>query len=355
MRTIFLDESGYTGQNLLDQSQPVLSMGSLCLEDDVCAEFRNRIFSGAKGAELKYSSLSKSVPGRKMIIDFLQELTTMPQVVKVAIAHKKYGVVAKMVDILIEPAMRLEGVDLYDRGGNIALSNVMFGLLNRESHDKLLNLFQTMMRSLELVDFQHFQEELFKRQFDDDKLDRFMNFFRAGTNILGPGVLTDPTHTLNLAFTLTFTLTSLWRKDISDGESITVVHDASSIMLRNKAIWDAVVDASVPSQEIGYDTRTTVFPIAVTETRTVDSKDSVGVQLADVLAGAAAAMGRALLKNADNDDYEVKLLDLLNNGLIYKYSLWPSDNVTPESLGTVGPNSAPMDNFDDIVRRAKIE
>jgi hypothetical protein len=353
LHNIFVDESGYTGPNLLDPAQPVLSMASLCCAEAKCTDIKQRIFASTRSSELKYSSLSKSAAGRKMIIEFLRELAASPTIVKVAMADKRYALVGKMVDLIIEPAMNMNGLDLYDRGGNIALTNVMYALLGTGSHDTLLNLFQKMIRTLDVADFEEFAGELFTQQFDDEKMESFVGYFRVGLLQVGQSILIDPSRTLDLAFTLAFTLASLWRRDIPAGEGIKFIHDASSVMEYNKAIWDAAVDVRVPKQEIGYDTRTHVFPIAVTETVAEDSKNSIGIQLADVISGATAGMGRALMKDEHNrSQYESELIEIVNSDAIYKYAVWPSNNVTPEALGTVGPNAAPMDDFMDILRRA---
>jgi hypothetical protein len=354
-RHIFVDESGYTGPNLLDPSQPVLAMASLCCDEGKCKDFKDRIFGNSRTSELKYSSLSKSGTGRAKVVNFLRELSGAPEIVKVAIAHKRYALVGKMVDLIIEPAMNMNGSDLYDRGANIALTNVMFGLLGNGSHDALLERFQRMMRTLEFSDFEEFAGELFREQFDDEDIEQFIAFFRAGILEVGPSILVDPSKTLDLAFTLAFTLASLWRRDIPAEEGIRFVHDVSSIMAYNRAIWDAAVDTAVPKQEIGYDTRTHMFPIAINETVAEDSKDSIGVQLADVVSGATATMGRAMLKKYNaTSQYEKELIEILNDETIYKYVVWPTDKVTPEALGTIGPNAGPLDDFVAIVGRAKV-
>lgn len=355
LHNIFVDESGYTGPNLLDSDQPVLAVASLRCDDAKCEDFKVRIFGGSTSAELKYSSLSKSTKGRKKVIRLLRELADMPEIVKVALAHKKYALVGKMVDLIVETAMHRDGFDLYDRGANIALTNVMYALLGDGSHDTLLELFQNMMRTQEGSDFDEFAAELFRKQFDDEQAEEFLGFFRASILRIGPAVLIDPSKTLDLAFTMNFTLASLWRQDISAEEGIRFVHDESSIMEFNKAIWNAAVDTAVPTQEIGYDVRTHVFPIAVSETVAEDSKSSVGIQLADIVSGATAAMGRAVLKDEhDTSEYEKELIEIVNSDAIFKYVVWPSGNVTPEALGTIGPNAGPLDDFVSIIHGADV-
>ena len=46
--------------------------------------------------------------------------------VKVMIYHKQYMVVTKIVDVLVEELARKDGIDLYKKGVNIALSNMLF-------------------------------------------------------------------------------------------------------------------------------------------------------------------------------------------------------------------------------------
>lgn len=58
MPTIFLDEAGYTGRNLLDPEQPILTLASLCYSEDACKDLKQRFFNRVKAKELKYSSLA---------------------------------------------------------------------------------------------------------------------------------------------------------------------------------------------------------------------------------------------------------------------------------------------------------
>lgn len=110
-------------------------------------------------------------------------------------ADKRYALIGKMVDLIVEPAMHMSGLDLYDRGANLALTNVMFALLGSGSHDTLLGLFQKMIRTLEFADFEEFAGELFRQQFDDEKMDSFLGYFRAGLLQVGPSILIDPSRT----------------------------------------------------------------------------------------------------------------------------------------------------------------
>ena len=53
---IFLDESGYTGHDLVNERQPAFVVATLCLEEDECQELKQKFFSDIHAKELKHAS-----------------------------------------------------------------------------------------------------------------------------------------------------------------------------------------------------------------------------------------------------------------------------------------------------------
>ena len=47
-----------------------------------------------------------------------------PQNVRVSLYHKKFMVLTKIIDLGVETMAREDGINLYDRGANIGLSNM---------------------------------------------------------------------------------------------------------------------------------------------------------------------------------------------------------------------------------------
>lgn len=347
MPTIFLDEAGYTGRNLLDPAQPIFTLASLCCPEDVCKDLKQKFFNKVKAAELKYTSLARRHSGQQMVLAFLRELAEHPDRVKLAIADKEYVLVTKMVDVIVEPAMHMDGIDAYDRGFNIILSNIFYSLIpslgGRDFFRKLLSHFQQMMQSREPDDYRKFFGLIVDREFEDSTLEEFLWFLRAGHYKLNVDILDAPTHTLDFAMSLTLSLMTLWREDIKDGSGITLIHDASSAMARDKDIWDSLVNPDITPQIVGYDVRKVQFPISVTETHAEDSKNWVGLQLADIVAGATAASARWLAEGSDvKDKYLYEVNELINSESYNKFVIWPSNKFTPEELGTVGENATPL-------------
>src|SRR6266849_4730432 len=121
---IFIDESGYTGEHQLDPAQPIFVLSSINLGDEAAAELHAKHFTGMQAKELKHSRLAKRPSGQQRILDFIRNLTSMNAgdgvpVATAFAAHKKFQLLTLLVDLWVEPAMRKDGIDMYERGGNV--------------------------------------------------------------------------------------------------------------------------------------------------------------------------------------------------------------------------------------------
>ena len=344
MSTIFLDESGYTGQDLLNVTQPTFTLASLNLPEPDCIELKNKFFNKVQGAELKYSSLSRRPRQQNFIINFLKELSYKPNLVKFVIAHKQYVLVTKMVEILIEPATYEDGLNLYDKGANIALSNLIhytFPVFGGEVFfKKLLINFQNMIRLKTKESYKAFFEPLSTQDYPQDLVE-LLTYLRGSHTKFGYGLLEDYS-SLDIATSCTLSLMSYWQHDLS--EDLILIHDNSSAMAKDRRIWDVLVDHSLHPIEVGYDRRKTQFPIRVVETHPEDSKNWAGLQLADILAGAFSRSVKWLYEgqNAD-DDFGRRLAEICGESFDC-LPIWPQREFTPEQMGTTSQNAAdPLD------------
>ncbi|MEA5501283.1 DUF3800 domain-containing protein [Limnoraphis robusta Tam1] len=351
MSTIFLDESGYTGQDLLNKEQPIFTLASLKLSEQDCQELKRIFFNNVQSTELKYSSLSKRQRPRQqqMILEFLKELSIKPELVKFSLANKQFVLVSKMVEMLVEPVCYENGIDLYDKGANIGLANLLFYTLpvwgGVDFFNSLLKNFQDMMRLRSEESYQAFFEPLFRQKYSED-LDQLLDFFRASYVEFGYELLETADH-LDIAVSCTLDLMILWRKDIDD--DIVLIHDNSSAMAKERKIWDTVVDPNLPSIEVGYDRRKAQFPIRVVKTCPEDSKSWAGLQLVDILAGAFTRCARWFNEGKNPDDLFGKSLAEVMGEAFYCFLIAPEKKFTPEQLGTTGSNaSSPLDYFANL-------
>ncbi len=59
MKSVFIDESGYTGADLLNQDQPFQAASALYLSDSDAKSLIEKHFPKIKSEELKYRDLSR--------------------------------------------------------------------------------------------------------------------------------------------------------------------------------------------------------------------------------------------------------------------------------------------------------
>ena len=106
---VVMDEAGNSGENLLDESQPVYSLSAIRVDEEVAAAAVAAALSRTQMPELKFNRLQRSNPGRKNILTLLGDVHLDPSVAAVVVAHKPWMLAAKLVDELVEPKMLRRG------------------------------------------------------------------------------------------------------------------------------------------------------------------------------------------------------------------------------------------------------
>src|SRR6266436_9727303 len=147
---LWFDESGHTGEDLLNADQPIFVLASSNLSHELAERLTQTYFAGVKAAELKYSALARTERGRRQILALLADPAAADSF-GVDIWHKEFTLFTTLIDSWIETAMHRDGFDLYDRGGNIALANLtymaMSNLLPKLQLRQHMLRYQTMMRT----------------------------------------------------------------------------------------------------------------------------------------------------------------------------------------------------------------
>jgi hypothetical protein len=356
MSTIFMDESGYTGQDLVNLEQPVFTLATLHCSEDECKELKTRFFKEVKAPELKYKTLMER--RQKMILEFMRELSRTPELVKIEIVHKRYILTYLLVDYIIEPAAKKDGFDLYQKGRNIGLTNSFYvglpALAGEDFFEDLLRRFQEMMRRLDEDSYNSFfapilntKYQLPLETFRQAPLDYLLWHIQRGYDSLGYDIVKRikddyiwvdmPGHgPLDIGLKSSLSLMNRWSKELS--ENFTLVYDSCSKMASARYIWDILVDPNLPHATVGYDTSALTFPMKVKKTLLEDSTNWAGLQLVDMLVGAATHWAKWHLYGAKEDDKYGRELELILPSFTPSL-LWPSTNVTPEQLGTVDRNA----------------
>jgi hypothetical protein len=126
---VAMDESGFTGDNLLDEAQPVYALAAIQLDaatsDAAVAHAKQR----CGRPELKFAELRYHAAEREVMFELFEALSLSPATARVSVAHKPWMVAAKMVELLIEPRKLAQGRQFswYEAGLHKDTASLLFG------------------------------------------------------------------------------------------------------------------------------------------------------------------------------------------------------------------------------------
>ncbi|TET34900.1 MAG: hypothetical protein E3J72_12250 [Planctomycetota bacterium] len=337
METIFGDECGYTGQDLLQPEQPVFVEATIKISEEQSKGYHEEFFSKIQAKELKHKKLSKRPKQQEMVLRFLDSIIKDSVQIDVLIMHKPYALLGKFVDLVVEPIMKITGHDLLSEGENLALTNLLWMVLpvftSENFFNEFLVNFQKLVRERTPEAYEDFFRPLLSRKYPR-QLDILITPVMLSNSLLNTSILSDLEDGLKVMITCYFTLLARWNNKVD--KDITLVLDRSSEVAQDYKTWEALMNPYNKPVSIGTGNRNTTFPMKVKETSLEDSCDWCGLQLADIIAGATTRYAHWILngQNAE-DEYAVKLGELIINNIIEPaWKLWPSDKMTPEEMGT---------------------
>jgi hypothetical protein len=289
MATVFMDEAGFTGTNWLDPQQPIFALGSLLMEETAAEQMKAQFFSRVRAKELKFSDLCKRPSHRSALLAFLDELLRSPERIAITQMDKRFALVGKMVDTLVENALHGRGLNLYEDGRHKLLTNALYFGVPHLSGDKffddLLSRFQALTRD---PSPQHYDDFFFPltKLHHSGELGELLGWLALGDSELGQeDVLRTcrDTVVLDAATPSVFSLVGFWA---SQEQDLTVVHDSSSLLAADRSMWEAYASESAPAMSVHGSVGEVSFPLPVKEFRFEEPSDTwAGLQLADLVAG----------------------------------------------------------------------
>lgn len=124
MKSVYFDESGNTGEDLLNLDNPMFVLSSCSFSADQEHTLVQH-FSHYPGPELKCSRLRKTEAGRRAILQFLENSAVDATSAAAFVIHKPFMIVTKYCDIVLEPSARESRLNFYERGLNLATANLL--------------------------------------------------------------------------------------------------------------------------------------------------------------------------------------------------------------------------------------
>jgi len=351
---VAFDESGHTGQDLLNQDQPIFSLASVSLRIEEANEFLALL--GPVGLpEAKFKKLKKSKVGRNAVIRLLNSGLLTNEQVKVMVYHKSFMVTTKMVDMLVETLAHRTGTDLYVRGANLGLANMWHTALPVFIGDKMFRTLQA--RFVEMVrmptrdtveGFYHCVEFLYNSGEGQIWQDEFALLLATRVVLheaveVGDGTALDP------SIPAFVDLVHLWGEQLGMFDA---VQDRSKPLAQAAEVLTMLMARDEPEIEVGYDRRKRTFPLKATGIAFADSQVFPQIQIADVVAGAVASWLTGVARR-NLDAFHKEVGDTILSKLKIN-PVWPSDAVTPEALGTEEVGGVnPVDYVAELVARQR--
>ena len=332
---IYLDESGFTGNDLYNRDQRFFTIASTVIDDFEAKDILNRCFPRYQGAEYKFTNIWKRERSREGLRALAAEIPSFSDRAYVWAIDKRFCLLTKMVDYLVEPGAYEAGYDWYANGWGMRYLNTIHRDLvvhgTEELYDDTTQSWDAFARNPNDETLGRLKRQLEKGKGSTnpplpalfDLLLRGLEHFRARNPNLA-----DFQDTNEIQITSVFSVVTWWRQHRS--EDFALIHDESSAFLKQRDLWETMLrDDFVASPFLIANGTEVEFPLRVRSTTPVRSHDSYSVQLCDLLAGLVAKAGLGLV-GGGHDPFVVELVNTGAGELSYS-------GVMPHALYVDGP------------------
>lgn len=322
MTTIYIDESGFTGDDLYNPEQRYFVIASTIIGDDEAEQILRRCFPRYQGPEFKFTNIWRRGNNRNGLRALAAEIPEMADRVFTFVVDKRFSLLIKIFDYLVEPAAYASGYDWYADGWGMRYMNTVHRDLllhgSEELYDETVRLWDAFARSPSDDTLAAFADHVDRTTaVSDPPLSSMFDLLRRGVSgfrARNPR-LEHFEDSSEIQVTSVFSSIAWWRQ--RRPEDFDLVHDESSAFLKQRGMWDTMLRDDVEPQRLPMSNGTDVeLPIRVRSTTGVRSQDSAAVQLCDVLAGFAAKAAPGL-GGGTGDQFILELVMLGAGELVY--------------------------------------
>lgn len=291
MECFYIDESGYTGFDLLNPEQRFQGATAVAISDDEAARLIREHFPRLQAPELKYHALARRPGYRQPLMDLQRAVLAQHKCVTY-ICDKRF-LLLMFLDYAVEPYYYERDVDFYEDGQNYALASLLYTigptLLGKEAFDALLAAFQraakekspealtALVMAARRLNWQELPEALGPLALASPE---------CLSAIATPGVSTDA------AIVVLQSLIS--RMEVMAEASYRVEHDQSKNLLTYHDMLQRYIDHQDEVEFRLTQIAGIRFPLKLSSVTQIDSKTSPAVQIADVMIGAAIEAANGL-------------------------------------------------------------
>lgn len=304
LATLYFDESGFTGNDLLSPNQTVFSYASVESSQEESENFVKYLLNKyhVQNGEIKSSKLLRGNKGKRLIDEVLEHYEGR---FKVMICHKKFALSAKFFEYIFEPALSRSNSLFYGVNFHMFISNMLYLelFLKHQNAEDIFSDFSQLMREGKLEEL----KVLFKGSNEDEPT--FLKLITEFAILNKEAVISElstleGTMTgkwiLDLTNTSLFSLLGEWGEEY---EELVAYCDKSKPLDDDQDIFNAMVGRKDKVYMNYEDFKAPITFNLKEPLNLVDSKEYYGIQIADAIAGAFAY---AFDDNKHEDKYKLK-------------------------------------------------
>ncbi|MEZ5045035.1 MAG: DUF3800 domain-containing protein [Saprospiraceae bacterium] len=298
--TIYCDEAGYTGNHLLDNTQPYFVYSSLKLDETICKEIKDRIYRqyNIQNDEIKGKNIVNSKRGRKLIFELL---TDYKHLVRVVFHDKKYVLAAKIVEYGIEPYLSSNYLFYITKLNEFIATGLYVSFITKDiSAEKLFDEFLNILRGKKTLEKNVLKEMGTKNPAVDWVLRIITHDPEVIIDEIGEGMNVEK-WLLDLTTVSLSGLLTEWSKN---GEELEVICDNSKVFDNNQ-LFNEINKMGIANRRADFLGIQMGFNLK-TDITTADSKMHLGLQIADLFASTVFYC----LRN-QSDDFSKKVMKIV--------------------------------------------
>ena len=286
MECFRIDESGYTGYDLLNHDQRFQGATAIAITDEDAARLIKEHFPKLQATELKYRALSRRSANRSRLLALQRDLLSDYKSVTY-VCDKRFLLLLMFLDYAVEPYYYERGCNFYEDGQNYAMASLLYyagpTLLGKEAFDALLAAFQLAVKAKtpgSLKDLVSAAQQTRWRKLPE-ALGPLAQY--AAPECLN--AIATPAANTDAALVVLLSLIS--RMEVMADGPYRVEHDQSKNLLVYHELLQRFIEHNHAIEFRQTEITSLKFPLQLTEVTQVDSKTTPAVQLADVMIGVA--------------------------------------------------------------------
>lgn len=337
MITIYFDESGNTGKQIADLDQPFFILGSCDYSETEASQLLKQLGS-SQATEAHFKKLRKTKRGQDKIINLLSSSLVEKNRFKSHVTHKRFMLLTKVIDELLEPLYWKFGENFYKNGHNIALANMLQYVLpvaaGQRNFDEFIISYYEMRNKRSSGSIDSFYKKIKTMQdsciANKLPMKHHLELLYATKTIVKDVINSNPVHSLNPAIPAFFALCVCWGKQYQEFDALC---DDSQPVERQTSFLKSFADLKKQRITVGYGANQFELPLKLRQISFTASHKSAGIQIADIITSSLAYYINKKQKEQTDDILFRRLEQLGKLDSLITGAMWPSLDVTPEDLG----------------------